>query len=425
MDMTIASPVACPLPAGLIRPGDTIVVAQGPSMPQTLCEALVATAGDIGEITVFLGGLFASTFDPAKTPRFNYVGYGAIGEGAAALSRAGRLGILPTPFVGMTRLFAEGHLPADVVLLQLSAPRNGVSTVGLNNDYAIDAARRARVVIAEVNDQMPWVAGAELPTDIRIDHTINVSRPPITIASAPMGAVERQIGERVAALIPDGATLQIGIGGIPDAILGALSNHRELGLHSGNLGDRVVDLIEQGVITNSRKPIDAGISVANALLGTERMLRFVDGNPAVRLLHCSYTHALQTIARIPDFFCINSAVEVDLTGQVNAETVGGRYVGAVGGQPDFVRGALAAPRGRSVLALPATGRQGKASRIVAALDAGTVTTPRSDADIVVTEWGVADLRGQTLQERARRMAAVAAPEFREALAQVARDRFNA
>ena len=184
------------------------------------------------------------------------------------------------------------------------------------------------------------------------------------------------------------------------------------------IGDGMADLIEAGVVTNTRKPFDRGLTVAGALFGTGKLNHFAHRNPALLMCPPSHTHALPVLARIPHFIAINSALEVDLTGQVNAEVADGTYVGAVGGQADFVRGALAAPHGRAIIALPATARRGSASRIVTKLT-GPVTSPRSDADVVVTEWGVAELRGATLAERARRMIAVAAPDFREALAREA------
>jgi len=317
------------------------------------------------------------------------------------------------------RLYADRTLRADVVFLQLSPAIDGVATVGLTNDFASDAARHARVVIAEVNDQVPWVYGAELPADLRIDVAVRTSRPPVGLGSTPIGTVEEKIARHVATLVPDGATIQIGIGAIPDAILSALAQHRDLGVHSGLIGDRIADLMEAGVITNARKPIDTGVTVTNVVLGTRRLNDFVHRNRAVAMPHTSYCHVPEVLGRLDQFYAINSAIEVDLTGQVNAEMADGVYVGAAGGQPDFVRGALLAARGRSLFVLPSTARRGTRSRIVANLNQGTVTTPRCDADLVITEWGVADLRGQGFAERMRRMIRIADPAFREELERAA------
>ena len=219
--------------------------------------------------------------------------------------------------------------------------------------------------------------------------------------------------------MPEGATIEIGIGAVPDAILSALAGHRDLCIHSGIIGDRAADLIESGAVSNARKTRDAGVSVAGSLFGTARLNALADRNPTIRLCPPSVSHGIGVLARIEGFVAINSAVEVDLTGQVNGEVAGDSYVGAVGGQVDFVRGALAAPGGRSIIALPSTAREGRVSRIVASLEGRPVTSLRSDADLVVTEWGFAELRGRSLAERARLMIAIADPEFREHLERAA------
>lgn len=406
----------------ILQTGDAIVLAQGPSQPLTLCETLVRQKQSLTPLSVFFGGLFSNTFPPETTDGIEFSGYGVIGQGGSALSKAGRLNVIPAVYSMVPRLYAEGTLRADVVFIQMSPAIDGQMSIGLTNDFAVDAARKARVVIAEVNDQVPWIYGAQCPADLRIDHAIRVSRPPVGLAgSSTLGKVEQTIADYVAALIPDGTTIQIGIGAIPEAILSALSNHRDLGVHSGLIGDRIADLMEAGVITNAKKPIDTGKTVTNVVLGTKRVNDFVHRNSAVLMPHSSYCHAPQTLAALDRFYTINSGIEVDLTGQVNAEMADGVYVGAAGGQPDFVRGALLAERGRSLIVLPSTARRGTRSRIVARLNEGIVTTPRCDADLVVTEWGVADLRGIGFAERRRRMIAIADPAFREDLERAVRE----
>lgn len=406
--------------ASFVRPGDLVVCGQGTSEPLTLTRKLVAEKGRIGPFTCFLGAVFSDTFAPASTDGIAFRGYGAIGSGAA-LSRAGRLDVLPWHYSRIDEAFATGALRADVVLLQLAPPpagRGGYS-LSLANDYAASAARHARVVVAEVNPHAPWTHGAALPDGVVPDVLVAADAPPQELRSARYGDVEERIAHHVAALVPDGACLQFGVGATPVAAMSGLAGHRDLGIHSGVIGDVCVDLIAAGVITNEWKPFDQGVSVANTVFGTRRLFDHVANNPAVEIRPASHTHGHRTIAAIPDFRAINSAVEVDLTGQVNAEVAGGNYVGAVGGQVDFVRGALASEGGRSVIALPATALGGSATRIVPRVD--TVTLPRSDADLVVTEYGVADLRGATLSERAERMIAIAAPAFREDLARAWRD----
>ncbi|HXY98926.1 MAG TPA: acetyl-CoA hydrolase/transferase C-terminal domain-containing protein, partial [Stellaceae bacterium] len=257
------------------------------------------------------------------------------------------------------------------------------------------------------------------PADIRIDVAVRTARPPAMLQPAALGAAETAIARHVAALVPDGATIELGIGALPDAILATPTGHRDLGVHSGMLGDGVVALAEAGALTNARKPIDRGVSIGGLLFGTRRLFDFAHRNRALRLMPPAYTHGHEVLRHLPDFVAINSAIEADLTGQVNGETLAGAYLGAVGGQVDFLRGANAAPRGRSIIALPATAKGGSASRIVASLADAVVTSLRADMDAIVTEHGVAELRGLSLSQRARRMIAIAAPQFREGLERAA------
>ncbi|HEX6959933.1 MAG TPA: acetyl-CoA hydrolase/transferase C-terminal domain-containing protein [Ferrovibrio sp.] len=403
-----------------VKPGDTILCGQGTAEPRSLTRHLIAQADRLGPLRLFLGPVFSDSFPPTAPANLAFSGYCGIGR-AAQLAKAGRLDILPVHYSDLERQFAAGLLPADVVLLQLSPPRPGRRhSLGLACDYTLAAARRARVVIAEVNEQVPWLHGGEIPGDLRIDAFVAAEALPLELPGAAIGERERQIGAHVGRYIPDGATLQMGIGSIPDAIMAGLLDRRDLGIHSGMIGDGVCDLIEAGIITNARKSIDAGVSVAGVLFGTRRLYDLADDNPAIRLAPPSYTHGLAVIGRLRDFIAINSAIEVDLTGQIGAEMVDGVYVGAVGGQLDFIRGAHASAGGRSIIALPATAKGGAVSRIVTSLGSGVVTTPRSDADIIVTEYGAAELRGCTLAERARRMIAIAAPQWRDDLEKAAR-----
>jgi acetyl-CoA hydrolase len=310
-----------------------------------------------------------------------------------------------------------------VVLIGLSPATYGAMTLGPSHGYALAAARRARTVIAEVNERMPWLHGGELPADLRIDAIVRSARPLPTYPAARIGDVERRVAAHVAALVPDGATIQLGVGTLPDAVLEALAGHRNLGLHAGMLTGAVLPLLESGVVNNARKPIDTGVTVTGLLIGDEKLYAHAHRNPKIRLAAPDYTHSAAVLAQLPDFVSVNSAVEVDLFGRVNAEVAAGHYVGGVGGAMDFIRGAAAAPGGRAVIALPSVSRDGKASRIVAACT--SVTTPAADADIVATEWGVAELRGIDYAERSRRLAAIAHPEHREALARAALQGFSA
>jgi acyl-CoA hydrolase len=404
--------------ARYIRPGDTIIIGQGCAEALTLSETLVRQRAALGRVRLFLGPAFAGSFRPEHADHLAFAGYAASGSNQA-LARAGLLDIVPCHYSELPALFREPRHAAEVVLLQAAEAADGRLFLGMANDHQIDAARRARSVIAEINRLVPETPGTELPPDIRIDVAVRTARAPAMLPPAALGATETAIARHVAALVPDGATIELGIGALPDAILATLTGHRDLGIHSGMLGDGVVTLAESGALTNARKPIDRGVSIGGLLFGTRRLFDFAHRNPSLRLMPPAYTHGHEVLRRLPDFIAVNSAIEADLTGQVNGEMLAGAYLGAVGGQVDFLRGARAAPGGRSIIALPATARGGSASRIVASLGDGVVTSLRADMDAIVTEHGVAELRGLSLSQRARRMIAIAAPHFREALERAA------
>jgi acyl-CoA hydrolase len=410
--------------ARFIRPGDTIVWGQGTGEPLTLSEAVVAQRHALGPVTVFLGPGFSQTLRPEYADRLRFLAMSAIGT-HRRLVDARVLRLIPCQLSDVPGLFESGVLKADVVFLHLSPPdARGEYSMGLLNDYLKIAMRRARVVVAEVNEQVPWTYADE-PLDLgRVDYVVRTSRAPLEHATRTPSETDRAIAQRVAELVPDGAVIQIGIGAMPAAILDALHSHRRLGIHSGMVGDSVVDLVASGAVTNETKPYDRGVSVSGALLGTRRLYDFAHRNPALVLKPLTFTHNVELLVQIDRFTSLNSAIEVDLTGQVNAEVAGGVYIGAVGGQVDYVRAARHARGGRSIIALPATARGGTVSRIVATLSTPVVTTARSDVDVVVTEFGAAGLRGISLEERARRLIAIADPRFRAALERAARAAFG-
>jgi len=400
---------------GIILPGDHIVWGQGSGEPQTLVERFVEQRHRIGHASVFLGGIsYTGTLKPEHADALEFTGYGAIGN-LRKLAQAGALRTIPLHLSQLIPYFNDGTIQSDVVFVQTSPPDDsGDYSFSLTNDYQQAAIAKARVVIAEVNEQAPWTyCDAVLPSS-EIDYVVQVSRPPVGLDPRPIGEVETAIAGHVGRYIEDGTTIQIGIGAIPDAVMASIGDRRNLGIHSGLISDRVADLIQSGAMTNARKPIDTGVAVACSLLGTRRVYDFGHRNPAIKLFTLMHTHRSEVLCKLGHIVAINSAVEADLTGQINAEVASDVYVGAVGGQVDFVRGAQLADGGRSVIAMPATARDGQLSRIVARL-AGPVTTARSDADIIVTEFGAAELRGQPLVERVRRMIAIAHPGFREAL----------
>ncbi|MDR7455551.1 MAG: acetyl-CoA hydrolase/transferase C-terminal domain-containing protein, partial [Armatimonadota bacterium] len=320
-------------------------------------------------------------------------------------------------------LFQRGLLPIDVALVHVSPPdEHGFCSFGIEVGITKPAAQSARVIVAEVNDRMPRTLGDSFIHISKIDHIVPVSYPLPEVAMAGTSEVAQQIAHHIAGLIPDGATLQTGIGAIPDAVLRRLGNHKHLGVHTELFSDGIIDLIERGVLTGERKTLHPGKVVAGFMLGTQRLYDFVHDNPIIELHPTSYTNDPFVIARNARMVAINSAIEVDLTGQVCADSIGSRFYSGVGGQLDFIYGASRAEGGVPIIALPATALDGTASRIVPVLRPGAgVTTTRNHVRFVVTEHGVADLYGKTIRERARALIAIAAPRFREDLERRARE----
>jgi acyl-CoA hydrolase len=400
-----------------VRSGDRIVIGQACGEPTTLVEALIAQGGAIGGLSAFIATSFSGLFTPAAVDVVPLASMGAIGA-LRALTAEHRLDVVPCHVGQIGPLIVSGAIGCDVAFVQVSpVNEHGVHSLGLISDHVQAAVATARVVVAEVNERVPFTYGATLAA-AAIDYAVHVSRPPVEVAPGRIGTTDAAIAKQVAAYVEDGTVLQVGIGAVPDAILRSLHDRRDLGVHSGMIGDALVDLVEAGVITNARKPIDAGVSICGALIGTRRLYDFADHNPAIRMCPASYTHDPAVLARLDHLVTVNSAVEVDLTGQVNAEQSGAAYLGGTGGQVDFVRAGARSAGGHAVIALPATARNGRVSRITTTLS-GPVTTARSDVDVVVTEFGAAELKGRTIGERAKRLAEIAHPDFRDELAQQA------
>jgi len=406
--------------AQYIRPGDGVIFQQGCGEALSLGEAFVQQRAGYSGASVFFGSGFSRTFQPEHADHLRFTGIGGIGT-LRKLASAGALDPIPCHISAIEPMLRDGTIRADVVMLQVSPPdEHGVYSLGLVNDYVRTAMARSRVVVAEVNRQIPWSHCDRPLTEADITVAVETDREPLELPTAPFGDTERRIAAHLQDLIPDRATLQVGIGAVPEAIIASLGDRRDLGIHSGMIGDSVVDLIERGAVSNAHKGLDEGVTVTGVLFGTrQRLYRFAHRNPQIRLCPTSHTHAIGVLARLKNLVSLNSALEVDLTGQVNAEAIGGDHIGAVGGQVDYVRAAAQSAGGVSIIALPAAGRQGE-SKIVSRLS-GPVTTPRSDVDAVATEHGVARLRGRGLRERVKAMVAIAAPEHRERLLREARE----
>jgi acetyl-CoA hydrolase len=371
-----------------IRPGDGILWGQACAEPQTLVEALLAQRAAQSGCSVFLGINYSGSVRPEHADHLRLSAYCGIGHNRA-LADAGVLDILPVPYSQLGAMIRDRRIRADVVMVQVSPPNaRGEYSLGLAADYLVPAMEVCRAIIAEVNDQVPWTWSERLLKEDDFDLLVHTSRAPLQ-APYRLGELEAAIARAAAAIVPDGATVEFGIGALPDAVCSALGGHKDLAIHSGTVGDGVVDLLRRGVA----RQVDAAM-----LVGTRKLYDFARDNPAIRLRSCEYTHNPRVLETLKRFVAINSAVEVDLTGQVNGEMARGSYVGAVGGAPDFIRAANQSPGGLSIMVVPA-------ARVVERLS-GPVSVPRSDAGVVVTERGAADLRGCTLAERERRMRAI-------------------
>jgi len=402
-----------------LQAGDRIVFGQACGEPTTLVEALIEQGGDIPGMGAFIASSFSGLFTPETAASFRLSSMGAIGA-LRSMTRAGALDVIPAHVSQIGPLIAAGVIPCDVAMIQVSpADAEGNHSCGLISDHVRGAVEKARVVIAEVNEAVPFTFGETIPA-AAIDVAVHVSRTPVEVAPARIGEADEAIARHCANYIGDGSVIQTGVGAVPDAILHLLHDRKDLGVHSGMLGDGLVDLIEAGVITNARKEIDRGITINGALIGTRRLYDFCHRNPTIRMTPTSYTHDAAVLGQLSRLVTLNSALEVDLTGQVNAEQSGSAYLGGTGGQVDFVRAGARSPGGASLMVLAATAKGGAISKIVPALS-GPVTTARTEVDVVVTEFGAAELKGQTLAERTRRLIAIAHPDFREDLSRAAHE----
>lgn len=329
----------------------------------------------------------------------------------------GRADYTPFFFHQGPRFFSDGTMPIDVALVSLSPPdQHGFCSFGVSVGGTKPAALAAKMIIAQINDQMPRTMGDSFIHVSQITHAVEASTPLPELGGGQITAVEEAIGKNCASLIEDGSTLQLGIGSIPDAVLKFLTDKKDLGVHSEMFSDGVVDLYEKGVITGAQKTHHPGKMVAAFLMGSKRLYDFVDNNPDVVMLPVDYVNNPVVIAQQNKMVAINSCLQVDFHGQVNAESMGAKQFSGIGGQLDYVRGASMCPDGKAILAMPSTAKKGTVSRIVCVFEPGTtVTTTRTDVHYIVTEYGIANLRGKTLRARARLLIGIAHPKFRDEL----------
>ena len=313
--------------------------------------------------------------------------------------------------------YLENETKADIAIIQVSPPDKwGYCSLGISADFVPAVLNKAKIIIAEMNDHMPSTFGVA-PIHIKqLDYIVETNHPLTEMPKAKFSDEVVQIGKYVSSLIEDGDTIQFGIGSVPESILSCLNDKRDLGIHSGLINDTVVDLVEAGVVTGKKKTLNSGKIITGIAVGTKRLYDFVNNNPLVEFRPVNYTHSINVLKQIDHFVSINSAVEIDLFGQINAETIKGTQFGGTGGQVDFIRGTKLSLNSKSIIALLSTANNGAISRIVPVLENGTiVTTTRTDVQFVVTENGIADLRNKSLQERADLLISIAAPQFRKQL----------
>jgi acyl-CoA hydrolase/GNAT superfamily N-acetyltransferase len=402
-----------------IGPGRSVFLGTACGEPQSLVKALLAKSYAMIDSEVIQTLSLGLTFyaDDQFRDQFRLNAF-FIGPNVRSAVNEGRADYTPVNLSDIERLFASGLKPVDVAMIQVAPPdQDGYCNLGVSVDITMSAAMHADVVIAEVNPNMPRVGGDSRLHLREIDHLVENDQPLLEyVAEGDSGKVAPRIGKNVAELVPDGATIQVGYGSIPDAILAFLEDKKDLGVHTEMFSDGIIDLVEKGVITGARKGFHDGKIVASFCMGTRRLYDFIDGNEMFEMYPSSYTNDPCNISRNDRMIAINSALEVDLTGQVCTDQIGHRFYSGIGGQADFMRGAARSPGGKAIIAMPSTAQHNTVSRIVPTLTSGGgVTTTRGDVQFVVTEYGVADLRGKSIMERALALIGISHPRFRAEL----------
>jgi 4-hydroxybutyrate CoA-transferase len=410
-----------------IKSGDRVVLGLGCGEPLCLVDAMVDRGDELEAVEIVQ--MFAPRkeryWEPDYAKSFKLNSLFVSPPARQAVSEA-RADYTCCNFSEIPLLFRDDLLPVDVALITVSTPdKGGFVSLGISVDYTKQAALSAKTVVAAVNANMPRTGGESYLHATDIDYFVPTEEPLTELKPPTLGDLEKAIGSNVASLIRDGDCLQLGIGALPDAVLSFLGEKNDLGIHSEMISDGVMNLVEAGVITCKAKTFKPGKAVITFAMGTRQFYGWLNNNALVESYAVDFTNDACVIAQNDNMVSINSAISVDLQGQVAADTLGPRQFSGVGGQVDFVRGANRSKGGRSIIALPSTGAKGKVSRIVAALDQGqAVTTPRNDVAYVVTEHGIAGLKGKTMRQRAEALVAIAAPEFREQLREEFRELYG-
>lgn len=411
-----------------VKSNNRIVFGHAAGEPRHLVETLISKKEQYSNVEI-VHMVSLGSADYAKPGMENHFRHNAlfVGGGTRKAVEEGRADFTPCFFHEVPRFFEDGSLPVDVSLIQVTPPdENGDVSLGVSVDYTIGAARNAKKIIAQVNSMMPRTGGESKLHVSEIDYFVEYDEPIFELKPPAIGEVERAIGENCARLINDGDTLQLGIGAIPDAVLLFLKDKKDLGIHSEMISDGVLELVKEGVITNQCKSIHKGKIVVTFLMGTQKLYDYVDNNPDVELYPVDYVNNPVTVMKNDNIVAINSCVQIDLMGQVASESVGLKQISGTGGQVDFVRGVSMARGGRAIMAMPSTAAKGTVSKIVPFLDEGAaITTLRTDVDYVVTEYGIASLKGKNLRERARQLISITHPNFRDELIEIFKERFKA
>jgi 4-hydroxybutyrate CoA-transferase len=406
-----------------IRSGDRVYVQGAAAAPPVLLDALVARAPELKDVSVVHFHIEGPGphLAPEMAGHFRHIAL-FIGPNARAAVNEGRADYVPVFLSDVPQLFNAGLLPLDAVLCNVTVPdQHGYCSLGTSVEAMQAAIRAAKTVIAQLNTAMPRTLGESFIHVSQIDYGVEVDVPPYPRPDAAVDQVERRIAKNVAELVPDRATLQMGIGAIPTAVALFLRDKHDLGIHTELMTDSVVDLVEAGAVTGLAKERNRGKIVTTLMLGTQKLYRFVDDNPMVEMRATDFTNDTHVIRSFSRMTAINSAIAIDLTGQVCADSIGRRLYSGVGGQMDFIRGAALAAEGRPIIALPSTAAGGTVSRITPFLAEGSgVVTTRAHVRTVVTEWGVAELYGKSIRERAGALIAIAHPDFRDELTAQAR-----
>ncbi|HEX6124388.1 MAG TPA: acetyl-CoA hydrolase/transferase C-terminal domain-containing protein [Pyrinomonadaceae bacterium] len=409
-----------------VKSGDRVFIHGVAAAPHALIEALVGRAPELRDVEIV--HLHTEGEAPYAKPEMESsfrVNAFFVGRNVRDAVNSGRGDYIPVFLSEIPALFRKDVLPLDVALIHVSPPdSHGYCSLGVSVDIARAAADCAKTVIAQVNPKMPRTLGDALVHVNEIDSMVAVDVPLYQVHPPELTDVDRAIGKHVAEMIEDGATLQMGIGSMPNAVLASLASHKDLGIHTEMFSDGLIDLVEAGVVTGRKKIKHPGKIVAGFVMGTQRLYDFVNDNPQVLMLDIAYVNDTSVIRRNPKVTAINSAIEVDLTGQVCADSIGTRLYSGVGGQMDFIRGASLSDGGKPIIALPSTTLKGE-SKIVPFLKEGAgVVTTRAHVHYIVTEYGIANLYGSNLKQRAAALIAIAHPDHREHLERQAHERFG-